>query len=331
MANLEDLVEDGILRHDGFEGTQFGNLTVIGWNGKYQNDKKYIVECSACKQDTELFGEGFFKISKGHLKTGYLPCGCAEKPKWTEQQYEIRSKRAAETKGLVFKGWSNKFSTVKGTKVLLECPDHGEYGGMLLSYLIGKNFEHKGCPGCFAIRMGDFKRKDDSVMINKFMSSGGFAEGTKFTRTETLDKYGHKKYWLVECPECGSYGEAHMVGLYEGCRPCECALSRPKETYINLIKDGDNTIAIKFGVANLSSKRLKTQHSRSIYDISNYGVWTYPTIMQCKNAERACLRAMETKVISKEEMSDGYTETTFLYNIDLVISIFEEYGGKRNI
>ena len=44
MANLKDLVEDG-LKYDGNEGTLYGSLTVLGWNGKVGNPKKYIVEC----------------------------------------------------------------------------------------------------------------------------------------------------------------------------------------------------------------------------------------------------------------------------------------------
>lgn len=50
MANLKDLVEDG-LKYDGNEGTLYGNLTILGWNGKFGNPKKYIVECLVCKQE----------------------------------------------------------------------------------------------------------------------------------------------------------------------------------------------------------------------------------------------------------------------------------------
>lgn len=330
MANLKDLIEDGVMKYDGFEGTQYGNLTVVGWNGKYGNPKKYIVSCAICKEDPELHGEGLFAMSKGHLDRNGKPCGCTEKCNWTEEQYKVRVARRAADKGVIFKGWSTEYKGSNFTKVLLECPKHGEYGGSLICFVLGSS-DNNGCMGCKADNMGDLKRKDDSIMIETFMSSGGFAEGTKFTRTDSVDKYGHKKYWLIECPDCGSSGEAHMVGLYKGSRPCACTNSRPQETYINLLKDGDNVVAIKFGVANLALERLKTQHSKSVYDIENYGVWTYPTIMDCKSAERSCLRSMETGVIEKELMKDGYTETTYPYNIDLVISIFEKYGGVRNI
>lgn len=330
MANLKDLLNGEEIQYDGFEGAQFGNLTVIGWNGKYANDKRYIVSCAICKEDPELFGEGLFASSKGHLKN-YLPCGCAVKPQWTEEQYKIRCDRAAKTQGLIFKGWSTEFTVMKDTKVLLECPDHGEYGSMMLSYLVGKNFLHKGCPGCFAVRMGNFKRKDDQVMIDMFMATGCYAEGTVFTRSERVDKYGHKKYWYMDCPDCGESGEGHLVGLYKGARSCACSGNRQQETYINLVMNKEDVVAIKFGIANMSTERIRRQNQLSIYDVINYGVWTYPTVKDCRDAERYCLNNLTTKVISKEEMPDGYTETTFPSNLDLVMAIFEEHGGVRNI
>jgi hypothetical protein len=330
MANLKDLIEDGVMKYDGFGGTQFGNLTVVGWNGKYQSAKKYIVECSVCKGDPELHGEGLFATAKGHLVRNCKPCGCAEKPNWTEEQYKIRCKRACDNVGLIFKGWANEFTTANKTFVDAECIDHGKIGKATISFVLDSRFV-RSCRGCFAIRMGDFKRKDDSVMIERFMSSGGFSEGTKFTRSERLDKYGHKKYWLIDCPDCGEQAEGHIVGLYKGSRSCACTIQRPKETYINLIYDNENIVAIKFGVANMALERIKKQHQRSVYDVVNYGVWTYPTIKDCKAAERTCMHSMETGLISKLEMPDGYTETTHPSNMSLVIRIFEEYGGIRNI
>lgn len=330
MPNLKDLIEDGVLKYDGFEGTRYGNLTVIGWNGKFGNPKKYIVSCAICKEDPELFGEGLFAMTKGHLVRGCVPCGCTDKCNWTEDQYKVRVKRACDKVGLVFKGWANEFTTANKTLINAECVDHGKIGNVSISFLLDSRFV-RSCRGCFAIRMGDFKRKDDDVMIEKFMSSGGFSEGTVFTRSERLDKHGHKKYWLIDCPDCGESGEGHIVGLYKGSRPCACTLQRPQETYINLISDNENIIAIKFGVANLSLERIKRQQQTSVYDVTSYGVWTYPTIKACKAAERTCMHSMEVGVISKLEMPDGYTETTHPSNIDLVIKIFEEYGGVRNI
>ena len=330
MANLEDLLNGEPMHYDGFEGTQYGDLTVVGWNGKYGNPKKYIVSCETCKEDPGLHGEGLFAMSKGHLKRGCIPCGCTDKCNWTEDQYKIRVKRVCDAIGLVFNGWANEFTTANKTLVDADCIDHGKIGNAPISFVLDSRFV-KSCRGCFAIRMGNFKRKDDSVMIKMFMDTGCYAEGTIFTRSEREDKHGHKKYWYMDCPDCGESGEGHLVGLYKGTRSCACSGNRQQETYINLLMDKESVIAIKFGIANLSTERIKRQNQLSIYDVINYGVWTYPTVKDCRNAERYCLNNLTTKVISKEEMPDGYTETTFPSNLDLVIAIFEGHGGVRNI
>lgn len=330
MADLKDLLNGEELKYDGFEGAQYGNLTVIGWNGKYGNPKKYIVSCAICKGDSELFGEGLFAISKGHLTRGCIPCGCTDKCNWSEYQYKIRVKRVCDTIGLVFNGWANEFTTANKTLVDADCVDHGKIGNTSISFVLDSRFV-KSCKGCFAIRMGNFKRKDDETMIEKFMATGCFSQGTKFTRSERTDKYGHKKYWFMDCPDCGETGEGHLVGIYQGARSCACSGNRQQETYINLLMDQNNVVAIKFGIANLSSERIKRQNQLSVYNIINYGVWTYPTVKDCKDAERYCLNNLTTRVITKEEMPDGYTETTFPSNLELVIEIFEQHGGVRNI
>lgn len=334
MANLKDLIDDGVMKYDGYEGTMFGilggALTVVGGNGKRGNPKKYILTCSICSSDTELHGEGYFAMAKGHLERGCLPCGCSTKCNWTEEQYIIRAKRAASFKGVVFKGWANTFSTANKTLVTLECPDHGEYKGNSLSFLLDENLP-KGCPGCFAIRQGDYKRKDDQVMVNTFMSTGGYSKGTIFRRSGRVDIKGHKKYWFVYCPDCNVEGETHLSCLSNGSRCCACPKSRPQETYINFIKEGEHIVSIKFGVANSSEQRVKAQNNRAVYTIENYAIWEYPDIMSCRSAERECLQSLVCGVVTREEVPDGWTETTSPLNIEKVISIFESNGGVRKV
>lgn len=47
--------------------------------------------------------------------------------------------------------------------------------------------------------------------------------------------------------------------------------------------------------------------------------------------EREVKARLKTCVISKEEMPDGYTETTHLKNIDFIRDIYEEFSGNRKI
>lgn len=330
MADLKDLIGKEGLQVDEYVGTQVGNLTVIGWNGLKGNSRKYFVNCIICCQDKELHGQGVFLTSKGHLERGVLPCGCSSRCGWTKEQYIVRLKRICSKKGVLFKGFDGEFTTANKTRVILECDRHGQYANLTISSCLDSNTD-KGCAKCFSESTGNSHRKKDEDMIKMFMERGKYPEGTIFTRSDTLDKNGHKKYWNIYCPVCETSAEAHIVGLYKGSRSCDCSYQVQKESYINLIKDGDNIIALKFGVARDSIPRTKQQKSYCIYTVVPYGVWSYPDTKSCKLAERVCMKTLEVGVLTKQEMSDGYTETTPPYNMERIIKIFEEYGGIRNI
>ena len=52
-----------------------GQLEVVGWSGKRagRNDKFYVGRCTKCSQDSELFGEGYFRSLKVNLIQKSLP------------------------------------------------------------------------------------------------------------------------------------------------------------------------------------------------------------------------------------------------------------------
>lgn len=47
-------------------------------------------------------------------------------------------------------------------------------------------------------------------------------------------------------------------------------------------------------------------------------------------AERECLQELECGVVLKRDMPDGYTETTWYYNLEKIIQIYERNGGKES-
>lgn len=83
------------MKIDQYCGTVVGNLEVLGWETKCGSNKKYIVRCSVCAQDPELFGDGTFPMVKQHINRGRLPCGCAKNPRWSAHQYRVLVARAA--------------------------------------------------------------------------------------------------------------------------------------------------------------------------------------------------------------------------------------------
>ena len=89
--NLEDVLdpEYGLQQDDwSLSKPRFGEegqLEVVGWSGKSWSAKFYILKCNKCSQDSELFGEGYFRSVKSVLVKGQVPCGCSRNPNWSQE------------------------------------------------------------------------------------------------------------------------------------------------------------------------------------------------------------------------------------------------------
>ena len=91
--------------------------------------------------------------------------------------------------------------------------------------------------------------------------------------------------------------------------------------------DGETCIAIKFGIANNSFQRLKSQNRRSVYQINNHLIYKFPNIDSCKSAEKECKAVLVCGVVSRSDVPDGHTETTYSNNLERVVEIYEKHGG----
>ena len=108
-----------------FVGTKFptprgGVLTVTGVAGKQGNIALFMVECSVCRDDRELFPDGF-TITKGSLEKGRVPCGCSKTPKWSPEQDLIHINRLLTEKLPHLKAVDTIEEKGKSRKFILEC------------------------------------------------------------------------------------------------------------------------------------------------------------------------------------------------------------------
>lgn len=320
LENTQELLSDT------FTGSCFGEnkqLKVIGYFYKTKYIKVYAVECSICKEDSELYGAGIFLSVIGHLNSGKMPCGCSPVPKWNENQQILRCKRAALRLGYDFIGIApDETFSGQTTKILVSCKTHGIWGSKIVSLA---NL-HYGCRKCADEINSIRNRKPDDVMIKSFFSSGAFHPETQFQRSERKTSGGSKNYWTVSCPVCGETGEALSGDLKKGNQPCAC-FNNQKQAYINYIKQGDELVAIKFGIAKCFKNRVDKQNRLSVYSITNYGVWDFPTKSQCYSAELECKQTLPCGIVSKQDMQDGWTETVCASNLNSIVSIFEKHGG----
>lgn len=329
--DLENLIDPKYgLRQDDFSQSRpryggDGRLEIIGWSGRNGSNKLYIVKCARCAEDPELFGEGFFRSSKGNMQAGQIPCGCSKSPNWSREQLLIRCTRKAKELGYEFLRFEGDWKAIR-TKIIVNCKEHGEWNSANVDGLLNSG---SGCPGCKVETLSKLYKKPDEVMIGNFLSTGAFHPETKFWRSDRLDTIGRKSHWYMDCPECGQIGEATHSDLNRGQRPCGCSKQRQQECYINWIMDYETVIAIKFGIATNSRRRVKQQNSRSVYKISAYLVYTFPDVPSCKKAERECKQELECAILPKEEIPDGWTETTWVYNLDKIVEIYERNGGVK--
>ena len=315
--DLVDLVDHNFgINQDNFSMgcPDINGLDVIGWSGRCSSSKIYIVKCRICSLDPELFGEGYFKTTRYNIETkSCKPCGCSKATRWSKEQYAILCSRKAESLGYKFLGFSQNWDSHR-TKVILHCNVHGSWTTSNITSIINKGV---GCPACC---IDNLKRPEDE-WIQLFTSMEVFHKDTVFEREE------YSGCWKVFCPECGESVKSLTENLSRGRIPCGCSPHRQKIAYINKVLDDGNLLALKIGIAVNPDKRVKDQNLKSLYTIEKYFNFLFPTVEACKAAEKFCLKELYFGILTKEEMPDGWTETTYTENLSQIMEIYKRFGG----
>lgn len=140
--------------------------------------------------------------------------------------------------------------------------------------------------------------------------------------------WGSKAKFVYTCPIHGDQTTiaSHLV---RGCGCASCAGNNQQQCYINVVKDGTVPTAFKFGIARDSALRLRKQNRCNNFKMLPLALYEFPTTEDCKNAEKECKQTLKCRVVSKQDMPDGYTETVALTDYDKVVSIYERFGGVR--
>lgn len=125
-----------------------GKLEVIGIHQESINGKPALfkVTCTECSKDKELFPDGYFISTKGDLKAGKKPCGCAKTPKWKPWQFLILANRVAKGRFIVH-CFAEEFKNQK-TKLNLECLKDGHKWTASITSIVNNI---SGCPKCCGI------------------------------------------------------------------------------------------------------------------------------------------------------------------------------------
>lgn len=287
------------------------------------NPPQVAVICHACKNDSELYKDGLFRTLRNRLNAGSYPCGCGLKSQWEEWQYKVLCQRKAEELDFQFHGWAGDFVN-QHTKLKLSCNIHNSYWEK--TSLVHFIMDGGGCQLCRYEAISSKISVEDQEIINRFLSTDSFAEGTLFSR-ENYDIKSRK--WDVYCPVCEDTLTANSSNLSKGSRPCGCGRHSQTKAYIHLIQANNETIAVKFGVSVNPRRRFNEQKAASCYDVICHSIWQFSSVSSCKRAEQMCKQLSDSYALSKSDFPNGYTETVFTHMLEDVVRIYLENGGKR--
>lgn len=320
-----ETLDHGHSRYENMVYGGFQQLKIIGFTKDENYKKVYVVKCSICCEDSELYGSGLFITSEDSLRKGIAPCGCAKCVRYSEDQHKVICKRIASKLGYEFLGWSGDYKKLD-TRIRLFCDQHGEWTTTLISSFISRE---SGCKNCGMIRQRKERAPSLEEITERILLTGNFHEDTKFWKSDRLDAWGSSQFLFIECPVCLTISESYIPNLYKGKVPCACSGFNQNEAYIHLVYDNSVPIALKFGVSNNYRVRLVTLRAKNNVEFVLYGVWKFPSKMLCNKAEREVKDTLDRSVVDRSSMPDGFSETTYLYNIDAIIKIYENNGGKR--
>lgn len=149
-----------------------------------------------------------------------------------------------------------------------------------------------------------------------------------FIAIKNAFKTGGRYDITVICPLCLSDRTYHKSNLNVGYIGCDCnSRSRQTEAYVHGVYDKNNLIAIKFGITSNSIMRLKQQNSKCTHDVRHILTYTFPDTISCKKAERECKQELECGILSRDDMRDGWSETTHSCNLEDIVNVYKKYGG----
>lgn len=228
---------------------------------------------------------------------------------------------------LKFTGWVGAF---KGTKTvsLIYCTKHEIYTEALTSNFIDGR-KAVICPRCISENISEVNGlSEDEAIARAEMLAGsnttvfkGFVGDYESVSTSKIK---------VMCTTHGLTSTRNFNGLSRAAHPCPiCAIGGSSQVYayINTVVQYDTPLAVKFGITGKHINRLRQQNWSNSLLMEPLSLFKFPSREDCLAAELECKRELLCGVVSKQEMPDGYTETTYIYNVDRIIQIYKKHKG----
>lgn len=205
----------------------------------------------------------------------------------------------------------------KRTKVTITCSNNHTWTKPFNQITSSQN--NAGCIIC----AGQLVTQEEAEQrVNEECKSTGYVVG-KFV-------YKNSSTRIPLTCSCGHSWKVTYSNYISSGRGCPaCAGRNQTYAYVNIIMDGELPIALKYGVEKVIGTRHKQQSLKCVFEVQPYLVFEFKESEMCKEAERACKQTFGKGVLTRLEMTDGYTETTGTENLDKIIEIYKRFGGYQ--
>ncbi|QXV83845.1 hypothetical protein bas60_0110 [Escherichia phage PaulScherrer] len=230
--------------------------------------------------------------------------------------------------GTIFTNTGKRSCSKSGDIIwMIECPvcSHDEYvqAGVCDGkfYSRGSDLKQGSIP-CRCATSYHYTENQITYKVRKEIEKKGYVWVDWITKPSSIGKF--KYLCLVHGEQIGSARNL----LTQGCGCSQCAGHSQQQLYINIVKDNDITVALKFGIAKDSDRRLNSQNSRNLFFMERICLYDFSTVKQCKAAERAIKKKLKTGILTARELKDGYTETVSVSDLENLQKIITQYGGK---
>lgn len=175
------------------------------------------------------------------------------------------------------------------------------------------------CP-CF----GGKRKITDAHLRHLATSRGMVFLGDNFKANRTKERS-----LSIRCPKHGVFSTKFGNFVYGATGCPACAGHQPNLSYVHKVSDGFSCVALKYGITKNIDARILYQNRRNTFKVANIGIWEFNNVEDCKQAEAVCKKEFGKGLVCKRDMPDGHTETTHIKNLDRIIEIYENHGGKR--
>ncbi len=199
------------------------------------------------------------------------------------------------------------------------CNRHGEFSRMLNSYKTGYSI----CKECNVEKDAQSRSSNTESFIEKAKQIFPDYDYSRVAYTRVSG------YVDVVCEKGHSFSQraGNLLQGY-GCPSCsKTGFSYNKKGSLYVLKIGDSFG--KIGITHNLKKRLAKIRSSSKHEVSVIRVCDFDNGEFVKNLEQAILKSgIEFKAASKHEVLDGYTETFWLYDLDKIFNLIDEYKDQ---